>query len=471
MQRSTIDSVKQFKGRNILVIGDVMADHYIDGKVERICPEAPVPILKATHHRYDLGGAANAAKYAACLGAKVSLFGRIGVDKAGSEIKSECGVYGIHFLGIIDNNYITTTKNRALNEHNHQIMFRWDDEQFLDTEDDFDKDRLEKLLQKADAVILSDYDKGFISRELAKFVIERHKRVIVDPKKAWDQYAGAYIVKPNNKEFNELRDNAGYTSNYYMAHRLNTNLIVTMGEEGMMWAKPGTKTVEFIKTEAKDVVDVTGAGDMVAAVLALSAAIDLDIEESISLANYVASLKIQRKGTSPVWIHELLDLIEVKEVTDRISHFVKDENLYEDLEINLEDKVVFTNGCFDLLHDGHIELLKKAKALGTKLIVGLNSDESVRRLKGEGRPVQSEVARATVLASIKYVDHVVIFDEDTPEELIEYITPDVLTKGSDYDISNIVGASHVIEHGGAVETIDLIEGSSTSSIIDKIKGY
>lgn len=469
MKRETIDKIKQFKGLKVLVVGDIMADVYLEGKVERICPEAPVPILNVYNHRYDLGGAANVAKYLSCLGADVSLYGNLGQDVAADKLQSEMKFHNIRYIGTTEADYITTTKNRALNDHNHQIMFRWDYEMKNYQPSEFDQQKLSKEIKAADVVVISDYSKGSVTGKLSQFIIKNHDKVVVDPKEPdWWKFSGAYIIKPNKKEFERFKASCEYTSDWYTATALKTNLIVTQGGEGMFLARKKKRGIEFVETEEESVIDVTGAGDMVTAIFALTSALDMDIIESMKLANYVASLKIKKQGTTPVYLHELEDHLYDKEIHDRIFYGSDDPEMLEKL-VRRDISTVFTNGCFDLIHDGHVELLKQAKSKGDALVVGLNSDASVKRLKGDSRPVQNEKARANVLASIKYVDAVVIFNEDTPEKLIENLTPEVLIKGADYDIKDIVGYDHVVKHGGRVETIEFIEGSSTSSIIEKIQ--
>ena len=251
---------------------------------------------------------------------------------------------------------------------------------------------------------------------------------------------------------------------------MNTNLIVTLGKNGMNLGRKGSNFTEHVPTDPVDVIDVTGAGDMVSAVLALSAAVDMNLIGSMRLANIASGIKISQHGTGHISLEKLLESLVEQNIEDSIFDLDILGHQFVFARLVEDKKVVFTNGCFDLLHDGHIELLKKAKALGDMLVIGLNSDESIKRLKGDNRPIQSERVRAQVMASIKYVDAVVIFDDDTPLELIKTISPDVLVKGSDYRMDEVVGYDVVTDRGGEVVLVDLVEGSSTSSIVEKIKG-
>jgi len=465
MQTNTIDKVKQFKGKKILVVGDIMIDNYVSGTVNRICPEAPVPIMDVEHSYSSLGGAGNVAVYLSQLGAEVYLYGQVGQDHAKRILKTHYDWDNIEFIGETLEGYRTTTKNRAVSNDN-QIVFRWDDEEIRQLED-FDKDKLEQTLKEVDAVIISDYAKGVVTHEISEFIIQRHDKVIVDPKFGpWSHFTGAYIVKPNKKEYEDLGLNSDVL--HYESEELNTNLIVTIGRDGMKLGRKDGLDTEHVPTEEIDVVDVTGAGDMVSAVLCLSATVDMDLLESMRLANIAAGIKVSQHGTGHISQEELLNELIDQNVEDRIFNLITDQ--FEFIKLTRDKQVVFTNGCFDLMHDGHIQLLKKAKAEGDILVVGLNSDASIKRLKGENRPIQNEKVRAEVMASIKYVDAVVLFDEDTPLELIKTIQPDVLVKGNDYAVSEIVGANEVLEGGGKVVTVDLVEGSSTTGIVEKIKG-
>lgn len=464
-----IDKVKDFKNKKILVVGDIMIDHYIEGSVSRICPEAPVPIMDEEDYYEALGGAGNVAKYLSDLGAKVYLYGQVGADRGIEIIKFECDQSNLNYIGEVCEDYSTTIKNRAISKDTGQIVFRWDKEEIKPL-NDFDESILEETLGMVDAVVISDYGKGVVTPEISKFIIQRHNKVIVDPKSGpWDHFWGAYIIKPNRKEFFDvMKIDASQEIHVAPAGINNTNFIVTLGELGMRVFSQVPFGVIDVPTETKEVIDVTGAGDMVASVLALSAATDMSLVDSATIANVAAGIKVSQHGTGEISLDWLLNELVEKDKEDRIFDLIKDQ--YEFIKLTRGKKVVFTNGCFDLIHKGHIELLKKAKAEGDFLVVGLNSDDSIKRLKGETRPIQTEEVRSTVLASIKYVDAVIVFNEDTPLELIKTIEPDVLVKGSDYSVHEIVGAKEVIESGGKVVTVELLEGCSTSSIVEKIKG-
>lgn len=466
-----IDKIKDFKNQKVLVVGDIMIDNYIEGEVSRICPEAPVPIMDVMDTSTYLGGAGNVAVYLSELGAKVYLFGQIGEDTLGHEtLKGECHKYNIDFIGECPEGYNSTTKNRAVNK-NGQIIFRWDQEQYNELYD-FNEEELKDILNKVDVVVISDYGKGIVTPEISKFIIQNHDKVIVDPKHGpWDHFYGAYVIKPNIKEFYEVMGIDASSERIIVPTRtkesINTNFVVTLGEHGIRIFPSLHTDVINVPTDAKDVIDVTGAGDMVSAVLALSTAAGMNLVQSAKVANVAAGIKVSQHGTGSVSLEELIEEFIDQDAENRIYNLVNDKHALNKLTRN--KKVVFTNGCFDLLHDGHIQLLKKAKEEGDVLVVGLNSDDSIKRIKGENRPIQNEQVRSMVLASIKYVDAVVVFDEDTPLELIKKIKPDVLVKGSDYAVSEIIGANEVLESGGRIATVDLIEGSSTTAICEKIK--
>jgi len=467
MQTNIIDRIKDFKNQKILVVGDIMIDHYIEGQVSRICPEAPVPIMDVKETTASLGGAGNVAVYLAELGAKVYLFGQIGEDNLGHGVlKDEVEYYGINFIGECPENYNTTIKNRAVNKDG-QIVFRWDQEQYNELYD-FNEEELKLVLNEVDAVVISDYGKGVVTSAISNFIIQNHVKVIVDPKHGpWDHFYGAYIIKPNKKEFSEV---FGF-ENEKEARKISvcdeTNFIITLGEDGMRIISHRHNGPINVPTASKEVVDVTGAGDVVAAVLALCAASGMGLVESTKVGNVAAGIKVSQHGTGSISLDDILNELIDKDSEDRVFDLIRDQ--FEFIKLTKDKKVVFTNGCFDLIHDGHIELLKKAKAEGDILVIGVNSDASIKRLKGDNRPIQNEHVRTKVLSSIKHVDAVVLFDEDTPLELIKAIQPDVLVKGSDYAVSEIVGANEVIESGGEVVTVDLVEGSSTTNIVEKIK--
>ena len=476
-----------FDGVRILVVGDVMLDHYIAGQVKRISPEAPVPVVTAAKRWSVPGGAANVARNLVRLGVDVAVAGVVGQDAAASDLRAALAAEGIADGLSVSSSRRTTCKTRVLAQG--QQLLRLDEEVSAPLgaeEAEALKKQVLSLLSGRHAVILSDYAKGVLLESasgcnLCQIIIEAARRlgiaVLVDPKGSdWRRYAGAHCVTPNAGEFDAACGlDAGVTLSRprreTLAGELRTRygierLLITRGPKGMALFSPDEAPV-YCRAAVREVADVSGAGDTAIATLAACVGKGLPWAESMHLANAAAGVAVGKMGTAPVSIAELNEAL--REQADNPKLF-KVQNLVEKIEEwrRKNETVVFTNGCFDLLHPGHISLIRQSAAQGDHLIVGLNSDASVRRLKGPTRPIQNENSRALLLAALSDVDAIVLFDEDTPFELISALRPDVLVKGSDYTIDNVVGADVVQQGGGRVYLARLVDGCSTTGIVRKI---
>ncbi len=488
MPQKLLDTVKQFgqatldgSKQHALVIGDVMLDRYLIGSVGRISPEAPVPIVLLSAQNERIGGAANVAANLALLGIKTHIIGCIGHDAEAKTLFGLLKKIGVKTDGICASKYRPTiAKTRVVS--GHQQMMR------LDQEDSaaFSKEETKQILSAVKAqlaqqpaiVILSDYAKGLLSTEICQHIIALCKAkkipVLVDPKgRDYSKYAGATALTPNKKETAEACDTGMNDADLIAkASKLKTKLklqflAVTRGEEGISLID---KATHDIPATAKQVFDVSGAGDTVIATLAAGMISGLNPLESLQLANIAAGVVVGKVGTVPISQAELLEALTSKQSSEQAHKICNLAELKAKVETwkKAKQKIVFTNGCFDLLHAGHVTYLEAAKKRGDKLILGLNTDRSVRALKGKTRPVVNEQDRARVLAALESVDAVILFDEDTPLKLIKAIKPDVIAKGSDYAANQVVGGKEVKSWGGEIALIDLVEGRSTSKIIQKM---
>jgi len=481
-----IDEIEhKWQHKRLLVAGDVMLDKYIWGEVERISPEAPVPVVRATHESMRPGGAANVAMNLARLSAKVIVAGFTGHDENGRLLEQLLEADGISSLLIASEEFPTTTKLRVLGKH--QQILRLDNErQGARKQEEYDRlsESVVAHLAECDAVVLSDYAKGALTPQISARVIEaardRKIPVLVDTKTAdFTSYRGATTVCPNLAELTAaIRLSAQETTlgdfrsileaAETMVARFDLEfLTATLGEKGIALIRPEGYTI--MPAVARQVFDVSGAGDTVAAVLALCLASGLKPEIGVRLSNMAAGIVVGKVGTVPVEKHELLAALMPAIVAFGENKVVSRGELQTRVatwKANGE-RVVFTNGCFDLLHVGHITLLEQARSFGDRLIVGINSDASVRKLKGPNRPIVGERERGRVLAALAAVDAVVVFDESTPLELILSTRPDVLVKGGDYSVSTVVGAAEVQASGGEVKIVPIVENYSTSNLIER----
>ena len=474
--RTTIE--EHWEGLPVLVVGDVMLDQYVWGEVERISPEAPVPVIRARLRDEKPGGAANVAMNLAGLGASVTLLGFAGDDPEQHRLEALLAFRGIEPRLIATSQMPTTTKLRILS--GHQQMIR------LDTEGQrgFSDLDCRKLAHKAQdaldgvaVVVLSDYAKGTLSESLCQLLIEEARRrkipLLVDPKnRSFLRYRGATTICPNLKELSaatgESRTDldrlllAGQALVPALALEF---MAVTLGEKGIALLRSDSQL--HVPAVARQVYDVSGAGDTVIAVLALAIASGMPREAAAKLANIAAGIVVGKVGTVPVEREELLGALSEQQAAAIDEKMFSLNRLLAQVSRwrSSGQRIVFTNGCFDLLHVGHIRLLEEARRKGDRLVVGLNSDASVRRLKGPSRPLVEERERALVLAALSAVDAVVVFGESTPLRLIEVIRPDVLVKGGDYTQQTVVGAREVQAWGGRVELIPLVGGISTTRLI------
>jgi D-beta-D-heptose 7-phosphate kinase/D-beta-D-heptose 1-phosphate adenosyltransferase len=462
--------------KTILIVGDVMLDEYIMGDVLRISPEAPVPVVKTRERKSVLGGAANIAANVVALNAQAALIGVVGKDNATEIFKAEGNKAGIDFIPVYSSDRLTTVKTRIVG-NKYQIV-RYDDEitdNISEAEETVLLKEFESRLPLADIVVISDYAKGICTERVCRQIIETAKKfgkhVFVDPKQSdWKRYEGAFLIKPNLREFYQAARGKLSAVNIEMAAKQLmseygiSNVLITKSQYGMSLVT-AEKTYD-IQSEVKEVYDVSGAGDTVIATLAVFSANGMSLPDSIKIANAAAGIAVSKRGTYTVTLEELKEKLDNNEnkiiSNDDIVKFIRRLR-------KLHKRIVFTNGCFDILHVGHIRVFREAKKHGDVLIVGLNSDASVKRLKGEGRPVNSESDRAFTLSELKSVDGVIIFEEDTPYELIKAISPDVLVKGGDYSEDTIIGADFVKGKGGAIVIVPLVSGKSTSNTIKTIE--
>ena len=470
-----------FAALRILVIGDVMLDRSILGDVDRISPEAPVPVLRSVRTTTAPGGAANVAMNLVGLGVKAAQAGFWGNDVEMRELSALLTTSGVDFSGMIVSGQSTISKTRIVSRN--QQLLRLDVENAdprPGAEQQALRERSLELVRTADAVILSDYSKGALTPQLCQAVIalarERGIPVLVDPKGPdFNKYVGATTICPNLQELGLVTgiDRRNLEELLGAAQRLVSQLgidymTVTMSEKGIRILYPDS--VFHSPTRAREVFDVTGAGDTVIATLAASLAGGLDPETAVTLANIAAGIVVAKTGTAPISRNEL-----VAEFTASTQMKGPDKILdLQHLLVRLAEwrasgnRIVFTNGCFDILHVGHITLLEQCREFGDKVVIGLNSDASVKGLKGPARPLVGENERARVLAALGSTDAVIIFDEPTPFELIRFVRPDVLVKGGDYATSTIVGADDVVTWGGRVEIVPTVNGVSTTNTIRKM---
>lgn len=472
------------KKPNILVVGDLMLDSYLWGSAERISPEAPVPVVAIKDETKSLGGAGNVVANLVSLGASVYVSSILGPDEAADVIKSEFEKLGVDISGIFGDSSRTTSLKTRIMAGSHQII-RFDKE----SKEEIGTANEEKIfsfakenLQKFDCLLLSDYKKGVLTDRLTQKLIslanEKGIVVLADPKgNDYSKYKGATLLTPNKKEASEATsieikdDKSLFEAGIKLKRELGLKYsLITLSEDGI--GIFDEDTIIKLPTLAREVFDVTGAGDTVLAALGTALACGCDIIEAAKFANRAAAVVVAKVGSATATLQEIIayeNKHESEEFEDKIVTVEYLKTAVSELKKSGKN-VVFTNGCFDILHAGHVKYLFEARKLGDALVLGLNSDESVRRLKGESRPINSELDRAKVLAALGCVDFVVIFGEETPKELIDTLVPNILVKGADYKPENIVGYDTVVKNGGKVITIEFVEGKSTTKTIEKIKG-
>lgn len=478
-----LEVLASFSRARVLVFGDVMLDRFVFGTVERTSPEAPVPVMKLERTSKLPGGAANVAANVAALGSSVRLLGVVGEDAAAAELRAQLSATALLQAQLsVDAARPTTTKTRYVADQ--QQILRTDVELTTAVGGPVAEALIARFtasLAEADIIVLSDYGKGVLSDEVTSRAIQAAsaagKRVLVDPKsRSFLKYRGASILTPNKDELqracgHDCADDAQVVAaaQAILAQDICETLVVTRGREGMTVVSRHGEPMH-IRTVATEVYDVTGAGDTAVAAMAVALACGAEMGAAMRLANVAAGIVVGKHGTATATPEEILARLgQLPEpATPESRHTLERAQLLVARWRRLGLSVAFTNGCFDVLHPGHVSLLNQAKGAADRLVVGLNSDASVRRLKGANRPVQSAAARALVLSSLKAVDAVVIFEEDTPLALITALEPDVLVKGADYTLETVVGAEAVLARGGKVVLADLVPAHSTTETIRRI---
>ncbi len=486
--------IDNFSNVKVLVIGDIMLDRFIYGKVERISPEAPVPVLKFNHEKYMLGGAGNVVANLSALGCKTTFIGIVGSDGNGGLVARQLSKSGAHSHLIKLSNYPTIVKTRFIAENSH--LLRVDQEEVLPASEEllpkFQK-ILRQAVKKADIVVVSDYNKGLLTLQTTQMIInvcaEMDKKIIIDPKGCdYSKYQGATLVKPNLKEFSEATGQK-YTPSSPDFHKQVQkgakklfdkynikNLIITLSEYGMLHiSAENPEDLLQIPTEAKEVFDVSGAGDTSLAALGASLGSDVPVKEAMKLANISSGIVVGKLGTATVTDKELKTVLSVRETPEggwrqkrKLITLKQAKGLVETLK--RQKKVVgFTNGCFDCCHLGHLNSFMQAKNLCDVLIVAVNSDASVRKHKGEGRPVQDEKTRAMLLASLEFIDYVIVFNDDTALPLVEALRPDIVSKEG-YKLEDWPEGRLAESYGGKAVALKRLDGYSTSNLVKKMKG-
>ncbi|MCH8147246.1 MAG: bifunctional heptose 7-phosphate kinase/heptose 1-phosphate adenyltransferase [Planctomycetes bacterium] len=491
MEKDLTHWVHAFAGRRVLLVGDLILDRYLFGDAERISPEAPVPVLRTVESREAVGGSANVAACLRALGCEVVVCGVVGDDSHGETLRRLLEELGVNTKGVITvSDRPTTSKTRlvGLAQHRHrQQLLRVDEEDTTPLPEDL-ASKLAKvaagLVELVDVVCIEDYDKGMITDKVVAAILTagnaHDRRVIVDPARLSDysRYKGADILTPNREELSVA-----------VGRRLNTTqqvaaaafellqsqgfgaVVATVDREGaVVVTREGA--CEHLPTVPRSVYDNTGAGDAVLAMLAAAVAAGADLVSAARLANVAGGLEVEKFGCVPITTDEVLAELRL---SDRLRNgkLAAVEEVGAELALRRDrgETVVFTNGCFDILHAGHVDFLRRCREEGSLLVVGLNSDDSVRALEKEGdRPFNRFEDRAAVLGALESVDYVVRFDEPTPEELIHKLRPDRLAKGEDWAEKGVVGRAFVESYGGRVVLLPLVEGLSTTKLIDRIRG-
>ena len=465
-----------FQHARLLVIGDVMLDRYWHGSASRVSPEAPVPVVQVTNREDRPGGAGNVALNIAALGSAVRLVGVVGDDETGLELLSRLKAAGVYCDFIQSEGKPTITKLRIISQH--QQLIRLDFEKEFEASDIIGlQDKAKSLVDGSQVMVLSDYGKGALQDiiDLIDLGRSRNIPIIVDPKGSeFTKYRGATLITPNLSEFEAVvggSDNEDELVNkgLRLVRELNLEaILITRGEHGMTLIRPDSPELH-LPARAQEVFDVTGAGDTVISVLAASMAAGDGLADATALANLAAGLVVGKLGTAAISGPELRRAM----LSDQNSG--RGVMTAEQLQIVVQDakahgeKIIFTNGCFDIIHAGHVGYLAEAKRLGDRLVVAINDDDSAHRLKGPGRPINPVERRMAVLAGLEAVDWVVSFSEDTPEPLLESLQPEVLVKGGDYSMDQVVGGSYVESYGGMVRVLEFLDNCSTSAIMEKMK--
>ncbi|WP_281646163.1 bifunctional D-glycero-beta-D-manno-heptose-7-phosphate kinase/D-glycero-beta-D-manno-heptose 1-phosphate adenylyltransferase HldE [Parendozoicomonas sp. Alg238-R29] len=469
-------TLPRFDKARVVVAGDVMLDRYWHGPTRRISPEAPVPVVRVTGTEDRPGGAGNVALNITSLGTPVWLLGATGDDEAADSLSNTLESAGVSCDFIRHAGAPTITKLRVISQH--QQLMRLDfEESFSECFQEQIPEHLKNSLENADALVLSDYGKGTLTdlQMLVKMARARNIPVLADPKGSdFEKYRGATVITPNLSEFEAIVGSCPDEKTLVeKGQKLRRDLeldalLITRSEHGMTLLREEENELHF-PARAREVFDVTGAGDTVIGVLAAGLATGMPLPEATALANIAAGIVVGKLGTATVSMPELRRAVSrVHGVERGVMTREQLANVIEDAKAQGE-RIVFTNGCFDILHAGHVGYLEQARKQGDRLILAINDDASVHRLKGEGRPINPVERRMTVLAGLEAVDWVLPFHEDTPEELLKLLKPDVLVKGGDYSVEQVVGAPIVHEYGGEVAVLEFLDNCSTTAIVRKIR--
>lgn len=469
-------TLPDYNQAQVLVVGDIMLDRYWHGSTGRISPEAPVPVVKINTLEERPGGAANVAMNVTSLGGHSQLIGLTGIDDTAKILDEQLTKQKVQcdFVGL--SSHPTITKLRVLSRNQQLIRLDFE-EGFCNVDPKPLLDRIKQALPNAKVLVLSDYAKGVLTsvQDMIQLAKQAGIPILIDPKGTdFERYRGATLLTPNMSEFEAVvgqctTDEDIVTKGHELIQKLALQaLLITRSEKGMTLLQLGQKPVH-LPTQAKDVYDVTGAGDTVIASLAASLAAGTSMEEGCFLANAAAGVAVGKLGTSTVSQVELEDAIRARS-HDGFGVMTEAELKEEVRKAHLRgEKIVMTNGCFDILHAGHVSYLSNARKLGDRLIVAVNSDASVKQLKGESRPINPLMQRMIVLGALNAVDWVVPFEEETPQRLISEVLPDILVKGGDYKPEQIAGGAEVIAAGGEVKVLNFEDGCSTTNIINAIK--
>lgn len=455
----------------IIVIGDIILDHYIDGSSSRLSPEAPIPVVNFSKENFSLGGAANVAKIIKNFNESVLLIGLIGNDEDGLILKTKIDKLKIKSYLIKKKDFKTLKKTRITSDDVQIVRVDYETDNYIFKEIQLIIDFIKKIdLKKIDSVIISDYDKGFLAnpKKLINYLNSKKIKTFIDTKKAnIDCYKNTYLIKPNLKEFNKILNflNLKYDKKFTKEEIIKfyniKNLLLTKGSEGLELIN-NKKIIQY-NADKIDVIDVTGAGDMILASLVTFLNKNHSLSEAIKISKLAASKIVKVKGTGNLKYEDLFLVPKNKylKLTDL-------EKVVKDLKL-LNKKIIFTNGCFDVLHRGHIHLFEEAKKFGDILVVAVNSDQSIKNLKGSSRPINILEDRIQMLKSIIFIDYVISFEQDTPLQLIKLINPDVLVKGSDYKIKDIVGYDLMKKNKKEIKIIKKFKNLSTTRLLNKNK--
>ncbi len=465
-----IKTIQEFPKKHILVIGDLILDEYLFGDINRINPEAPVPVLNVSNNNREhrLGGAANTANNVVALGAKCTVIGQVGNDKFKEPMLELFKQANINTFLIERNNFTTIKKTRLVAQNQQALRVDFEDPKPIQSEH---VQQIIKFIKsnQFDMILLSDYNKGTLTKELTEELKKLDIVIVVDPKPInMNLFKDVFTIAPNIKEAKEITNTntSPEELSQLIAEKHNTHVIITQGPNGTSSYNKYTKEYNHLPTKAREVYDVSGAGDTFIAALTLALASKAELYEATQIANQAAGVVVGKFGTATLTSEELKSSfngkhskIKTQEELSQIVQKLKAEG----------KKIVTTNGIYDLLHVGHTQLLNTAKAFGDILILAINTDASTKRYKGPKRPINSETERAELAANLTTVDYVVLFDEDTPEELLNQLQPDVHVKGGDYNAKDLPETETVQKHGGEVKIIKLVEGKSSTNTIERIR--